>query len=78
MPTGFNGYQIGSYKTPDQAANMQSRLKKKGLSSRVEQASVQGATWYRVRIGPATSLEMLQKWQQTLSGMGISPMAVRM
>ncbi|MGB5599475.1 SPOR domain-containing protein [Thiothrix litoralis] len=78
MPTGFNGYQIGSYKTPDQAANMQGRLKKKGLSSRVEQASVQGATWYRVRIGPATSLEMLQKWQQTLSGMGISPMAVRM
>lgn len=77
-PTGFNGFQIGSYQTSDQAAAMQNRLKKKGLSSRVEQASVKGATWYRVKVGPSASAETLQKWQQTLSGMGISPMAVRM
>ncbi|QQZ30941.1 SPOR domain-containing protein [Thiothrix subterranea] len=57
---------------------MQSRLKKKGLSSRIETANIQGATWFRVRVGPATSPEMLQQWQQTLSGMGISPMAIRM
>lgn len=78
VPTGFNGFQIGSYKTKDQAAEMQNRLKKNGLNSRVEQATIQGATWFRVKIGPATSAEMLQKWQQTLSGMGISPMQVRM
>lgn len=77
-PTGFNGFQIGSYKTPDQAATMQHRLQQNGLNSRVEAANVQGATWYRVKIGPANSAAMFQKWQQTLSGMGISPMAVRM
>ncbi|WP_308874402.1 SPOR domain-containing protein [Thiothrix subterranea] len=76
--SGFNAFQIGSYKTQDQAADMQSRLKKKGLSSRIETANIQGATWFRVRVGPATSPEMLQQWQQTLSGMGISPMAIRM
>lgn len=77
-PTGFNGFQIGSYKTADQAADMGNRLKKKGLSSRVEQASVKGETWYRVKVGPAASSDVLKKWQQTLSGMGISPLAVRM
>ncbi|WGZ94713.1 MAG: SPOR domain-containing protein [Candidatus Thiothrix putei] len=76
--TGANALQIGSYKTQDQAADMQNRLKKKGLNSRVETANIQGATWFRVRVGPASSPEMLQKWQQTLSGMGISPMAIRM
>jgi cell division protein FtsN len=33
---------------------------------------------YRVRIGPATDQAMLDKWQKTLSGMGITPLAVRM
>lgn len=76
--TGTNAFQVGSYKTQDQAADMQNRLKKKGLNSQVEAANIQGATWFRVRVGPATSPEMLQQWQQTLSGMGISPMAIRM
>lgn len=76
--TGANAFQVGSYKTQNQAADMQSRLQKKGLDSRVEIANIQGATWFRVRVGPATSPEMLQQWQQTLSGMGISPMAIRM
>ncbi len=73
-----NGFQLGSYKTQAQAEALQSRLKKNGLNTRVEAGSVNGQTWYRVRLGPATSQEMLNKWQQTLSGMGISPMAVRM
>ncbi|MEZ5453252.1 MAG: SPOR domain-containing protein [Thiothrix sp.] len=78
VPTGFNGFQIGSYKTADQASDIQKRLKRSGLTTRVEQASVNGTVWFRVRLGPASSPDMMQKWQQTLSGMGISPMAVRM
>lgn len=78
IPTGFNGFQIGSYKTEGQATDMQGRLKRGGLNSRIEQANVKGEVWFRVRLGPATSPDMMQKWQQTLSGMGISPLAVRM
>lgn len=78
VPNGLNGFQIGSYKTQDQAAEMLNRLKQHGLNARIEQAHVQGATWFRVKIGPASSPDMMHKWQQTLSGMGISPMAVRM
>lgn len=78
IPTGFNGFQVGSYKTQDQAIALQNRLKRGGLEARIEQADVKGETWFRVRLGPAASPEMMQKWQQTLSGMGISPLAVRM
>jgi cell division septation protein DedD len=77
-PTGFNAFQIGSYKTQDQAATMQQRLQQHGLSSRIEAANVQGATWYRVKMGPASSAATFHQWQQTLSGMGISPMPLRM
>lgn len=73
-----NGFQLGSYKTQAQANSLQTRLKKNGLNTRVEQAEVKGEVWWRVRLGPATSPEMLTKWQQTLSGMGISAMPVRM
>lgn len=75
---GVNGFQLGSYKTQAQASTLQGRLKKGGLNARIEPAQVNGGTVFRVRLGPATSQEMLDKWQQTLSGMGISPMAVRM
>jgi len=75
---GVNGFQLGSYKTQAQANTLQGRLKKNGLNARIESAEVDGGTVFRVRIGPATSQEMLDKWQQTLSGMGISPMAIRM
>lgn len=77
-PTGMNALQVGSYKTQDQAADMQKRLKQKGLNSHIQTATIQGATWFRVRVGPAKSPEILQQWQQTLSGMGIRPMAIRM
>lgn len=73
-----NGFQLGSYKTQEQAASLQGRLKKSGLNTRVESANVNGQTWFRVRLGPATSPEMLNKWQQTLTGMGISAMPIRM
>lgn len=78
IPTGFNGFQVGSYKTADQANAMQGRLKRNGLETRVEQATIKGETWYRVRLGPAPSPQVMQQWQQKLFAMGISPLAVRM
>ena len=73
-----NGFQLGSYKTEAQATSLQARAKASGLNSRVEQADVNGVPMFRVRIGPATTQAMLDKWEKTLTGMGITPMAVRM
>lgn len=73
-----NGFQLGSYKTEAQATSLQARAKASGLNSRVEKADVNGVPMFRVRIGPATTQAMLDKWEKTLTGMGITPMAVRM
>lgn len=78
LPTGFNGLQIGSYKTEEQALAMQNRLKRSGLQSQTVKATVHGETWFRVRVGPVSDAATLNKWQQTLSGMGISALPVRM
>lgn len=75
---GGNGFQLGSYQSQAQAASLQARLSRGGLNTRIEQGSVNGQVWFRVRIGPAANPEMLGKWKQTLSGMGISPMLIRM
>ncbi|MFN3786552.1 MAG: SPOR domain-containing protein, partial [Thiothrix sp.] len=64
IPAGFNGFQVGSYKSQEQALALQNRLKGKGLETRIEQADVKGELWFRVRLGPAASPEMMQQWQQ--------------
>ena len=73
-----NGFQLGAYKSEAQAASLKAKLSSSGLNTRVDKAEVNGKTVFRVRLGPATDQDMFNKWQQTLSGMGISPMAVRM
>ncbi len=73
-----NGFQLGAYKTEAQAASLRARLSSNGMNTRIEKAEVNGQTVYRVRIGPAANQEMFDKWQKNLSGMGISPMGVRM
>lgn len=75
---GYNGLQIGSYKTERSALRAQAQLQQQGLASLVEQATSRGTLWYRVRIGPTDSHDKLEQLNQTLSNMGIIPMPVRM
>lgn len=73
-----NGFQLGSYKTEEQAIAAQTRARQGGLNGRIEKADVNGTTVYRLRLGPATNQEMLDKWQKALSGMGVTPLPVHM
>ena len=74
----FNAFQVGSYKTQAQAAAMQTRLKQNGLATHVEKADVNGQDYYRIKLGPASSADVYNKWQQTLSGMGINPLPIHL
>jgi DedD protein len=47
--------QTGSYKSQTRAEDLAALLGDKGLAGRVFSYAVQGATWYRVRVGPYTS-----------------------
>jgi cell division protein FtsN len=74
----FNAFQVGSYKTQAQATAMQARLKQNGLATHVEKAEVNGQDYFRIKLGPATSAEVYNKWQQTLSSMGINPLPIHL
>lgn len=71
-------FQLGAYKTQEQAAQMQRRASSNGLNTRIETSKVNGETWYRVRLGPTADLQTANKWKQRLVGMGISAMMIRL
>lgn len=71
-------FQLGAYRNQQQAAQMQQKAKRNGMNTRVETATVNGQTWYRVRLGPTNNLQVVDRWKQRLSGMGITPMIIRM
>ena len=71
-------FQLGAYKSEAQAKQMQAQAKRNGLNTRVEAADVKGERWYRVRLGPTNDVNVVNKWKQMLSGMGISPMIIRL
>lgn len=74
----FNALQVGSYKTQAQASAMQNRLKQNGLSTHIEKAEVNGQDYYRIKLGPTNSADVYNKWQQTLSSMGINPLPIHL
>lgn len=70
--------QLGSYRSQPQAVKMQERARSYGMNTRIEPAQVNGQLWYRVRIGPSADMNVVDRWQQSVSGMGIKPMVIRM
>lgn len=71
-------FQLGAYQSQAQAVQMQRRAQQNGMNTRVETANINGKTWFRVRLGPTEDLQVVNKWKQRLSGMGINPMMIRL
>jgi cell division protein FtsN len=66
LPTGDVVLQAGSFKQSTEAEKMQAQLALLGISSRIQRASVDDETWYRVRIGPIATVEELRGVQAKL------------
>lgn len=66
LPTGDVVLQAGSFKQPTEAERMIADLALLGIQARVQRASVDDETWYRVRIGPISTAEELQVTQARL------------
>lgn len=52
LPTGGALLQAGSFKQASEAEKMVARLALHGVDAKIQRASVDDETWYRVRIGP--------------------------
>ena len=70
--------QVGAYKTREEADRGRANLALIGVESKVEQVTIdQSQTWFRVRIGPESSLPKAQETLQRLDENGIKGMLVK-
>lgn len=60
LPADLRGdlmLQAGSFKSEDQAEKMQAKLALNGIESKIQRFSLEDETYFRVRIGPITTVE---------------------
>jgi len=75
-PGGRLMLQVGAYKNIDDADAARARLALLGLDGKVTEVQLDGATLYRVRLGPYGQLDDLNGIRRTLSENGMEPQLV--
>src|SRR5262245_14789531 len=71
--------QAGAFQSPADADNLKARLALMGLTASVEPANLPDrGTWYRVRLGPFTQLEEIDRVRQTLTQNGVEASLVKL
>ena len=63
--------QAGSFSTPQDADNQKAKLAFMGIEANIQQVMVQDKTYYRVRVGPYTRIDDLNKVRAELARNGI-------
>jgi len=77
-PPGNYLLQAGSFQNPAEADNLKARLALIGVEAGVEPIEIpEKGTWYRVRVGPYTKVEEINRMRQTLAQNGIDATLVR-
>lgn len=70
-PTGITTLQAGAFSTTDDAESMRGKLALLGFESRVQPGEREGGRIYRVRLGPYTRIEDLNRARQRLIENGV-------
>ena len=77
-PGGFYMLQAGAYKDPGQAERMKARLALAGFEPSVQHISVQGrGDFYRVRVGPYPSMDLMETANRQLAKMKIKALRLK-
>jgi cell division protein FtsN len=69
--------QAGSYRNPADAGRVRAQLALQGIDAKVQRVSVDTDVWHRVRIGPITRLEELNKLRKQLQAADIDALVIR-
>ena len=70
--------QVGAFQNPAEADNLKARLALVGVEASVEPIELpEKGTWYRVRVGPYSKLDEINRVRQTLAQNGIDASLVR-
>jgi cell division protein FtsN len=69
--------QAGSYKNFADADRVRAQLALQGVESKVQKVSVDNDTWHRIRIGPITKLDELNRLRQLLRKADVDVLVIR-
>jgi cell division protein FtsN len=69
--------QAGSYKNFADADRVRAKLALLGIESNAQKVSVENDTWYRIRIGPISKLDDLNRMRQTLHKADVDVLVIR-
>ena len=77
-PGGFYMLQAGAYNDPGQAERMKARLALAGFEPSIQHISVQGrGDFYRVRVGPYPSMDLMETANRQLAKMKIKALRLK-
>lgn len=69
--------QAGSFRSHEEADRMQASLALLGIESQIQKVTIDADEFHRVRIGPISDLETLNRVRGQLRGEGINPLVMR-
>ncbi|HUX74368.1 MAG TPA: SPOR domain-containing protein [Steroidobacteraceae bacterium] len=69
--------QAGSYKHFADADRVRAQLALQGIESKVQKVSVDNDTWHRIRIGPVSNLDALNRMRRILRKANIDVLVIR-
>jgi cell division protein FtsN len=69
--------QAGSYRNEADADRVRQQLSMQGIDAKVQRVSVDTDVWHRVRIGPITNLDQLNKVRNQLQAADVDALVIR-
>ena len=69
--------QAGAYRSPNEAESMKARLALMGFETQVMTADVNGSTLHRVRVGPYSGLDAMNRARARLAENGVEATVLR-
>jgi len=74
---GIYVLQAGSYRNESDADRVRDQLSKEGIDAKVQRVAVDTDVWHRVRIGPITKLDELNKLRKQLQAADVDAIVIR-
>jgi cell division protein FtsN len=69
--------QVGSYRNESDADRVRDQLSKEGIDAKVQRVAVDTDVWHRVRVGPITKLDELNKLRKQLQESDVDAIVIR-
>jgi len=69
--------QAGSYRNEADADRIRQQLSMQGIDAKVQRVAVDSDVWHRVRIGPVTNLDQLNRLRKQLQAADVDALVIR-